>query len=296
MSESLEEHLYELLYSRDTTDDQAAISLLESCLHSPSFDINWTNTKSGKWTFLHRACCHNRSELVKELLKHPNIDPNQPDEHQNTPFTLACYRNAVESVELLLNDPRVETNSGNFKANRGDSGAVMLNSGLILAAKMGCIGVVECMLASLRGVNHVDVENALEEAIRGGNNEIVTLLKDYQVKRFETVKSLRIKLKLQEYGPVSIFILVVLLCDGYFSFKKSSRLITNFLDQKRFFATKKHKKEDWRKFFNIMLKLPMELQMLVCNRMFGLSRNNVKGRLVNTALKLMCFERKQIKA
>jgi len=98
--------------------------------------------------------------------------------------------------------------------------------------------------------------------------KIISLLEAYQTQPFETVKKLRSKL--QEYDSVSIFVLVVLLADDYYSLKLKTDENHNAI-----------------RFFNMMLKLPMDLQMVICNRLFELPKNVIQAKLVNLALKLM---------
>jgi len=64
MESSLEEELFELLYTFDISKDVEAKAILQSA--SDTFNINWNNGDS-KWGFLHRACCYDRSDMVAEL-------------------------------------------------------------------------------------------------------------------------------------------------------------------------------------------------------------------------------------
>jgi len=73
MALSSEEKLKKLLWSDDKNKDVEAKAILQSA--SDTFNINWNNGDS-KWGFLHRACCYDRSDMVAELLKYPNININ----------------------------------------------------------------------------------------------------------------------------------------------------------------------------------------------------------------------------
>jgi len=80
------------------------------------------------------------------------------------------------------------------------------------AAFYGNAPPVEHMLASLRQIQDGEIEKAIKEATHGRYcdrkmecAQIVNLLEDYMANPFETVKKLRRRLKLEEYGPVSFF-------------------------------------------------------------------------------------------
>lgn len=73
-----------------------------------------------------------------------------------------------------------------------------------------------------------------------------------------------------EVDPISkIITLVVLLCDGYFQLKSHHH---------------------HQPFFHIMSQLPMEMQMIICNTMFKLLKQNVIGKLVIEQAKIILKE------
>jgi len=198
--------------------------------------------------------------------------------HFKTPFIFACDNNALESVLILLCDARVDINCSN---NGG-------NTGLMWAAHQGYSGVIEYILASMRHIQSTDITNAIEKRKSKNKNDTVSLLEAYQANHFETTKNLRSKLIIFfhflflfkhfnltfwiEYGPVNVFVHVILLSDEYYT------LISN---------NENEKQDKARQFFRLMLKLPMDLQMVVCNRMFDLPKDSIKSQLIDQALKFM---------
>ena len=46
-----------------------------------------------------------------------------------------------------------------------------------------------------------------------------------------------------------------------------------------------------RRYFMILLKLPMELQMAICNRLFGINKAFISAKLINLELKWMIKNR-----
>jgi hypothetical protein len=80
------------------------------------------------------ACRDGQIAEVKRLLTDLRTDVNQPDDRGNTPFALACRNGHTEVVSLLLADPRIDANKSNnssatplFQAcNNGHSEVVSL--------------------------------------------------------------------------------------------------------------------------------------------------------------------------
>jgi len=73
-----------------------------------------------------------------------------------------------------------------------------------------------------------------------------------------------------------VFVHVILLSDQYYA------LITN-----NNYDDDDEKQAKVGQFFQLMLKLPMEMQMVVCNRMFDLPKDIIKSDLINKALRFM---------
>jgi len=212
--------------------------------------------------------------MVAELLKYPNIDPNQRDKDGWTPFMVACCNGASTSACLLLNDVKVNINCRNTTDR----------TGLMQAPQYGSTVFVEQMLASLRHIESEQIKMAIEitkklhaeKKKKDQHFAIFKLLEHYQARPFNTVKKLRKIFKLKEHGPVSIFIHVVLVSDGYYTLIRL---------RKKKNQDKKKKKVKARQFFHIMINLPM-----ICNRMFRSPKNFIKSQLIDKALKFMVVD------
>ena len=61
--------------------------------------MNWKN--SFGWTLLFKACLHNRSDIVKELLNY-NPKLNEQTNYGYTAMHSACWSGFLECVKLLL--------------------------------------------------------------------------------------------------------------------------------------------------------------------------------------------------
>jgi len=76
----------------------------------PSLNINWGDPEYER-TSLYRACGYAGSpEIVKRLLLHPAILPNQPYKKGATPLYIACQLGHPEVLRVLLNDDRIDPN------------------------------------------------------------------------------------------------------------------------------------------------------------------------------------------
>jgi len=256
-----------------------------------SFNINWIHHRD-KCGFLQIACCWNRHHMVTELLKHPDIDPNLRDDHdENAAFMKACYFESVQCVSLLLNDARVDVN---WSTIHGDTG-------LSIAASCGFTQVVEHILASMRQIDESHVIFARKQAEKGTffrkeeeYPKIASILLEYQLHPFETMRKLRIKLKLED-GPSSVFTHVALLCDGYYALQNKEAttsmvlsLFSKLWDNQTIEANFNELKAF--KFFYIMLQLPMELHMVICNRIFDSPKNLIKASRIEAVLRGMIAE------
>jgi ankyrin repeat protein len=89
---------------------------------------------------------------VKEILQHPNTDPNiAHEETGTTPLYIAAYFGHERVVKALLSHPSIQV-------NRGKGG---MTTPLFMAAQEGREGVVKMLL----GCKDVDIENASTEGI-----------------------------------------------------------------------------------------------------------------------------------
>jgi len=339
----LELRLWKLLNSDDRRRDAEALAILRS---SKTFDINYKNRKENYLTFLHVACSNNRYDMLVELLNNTRIDPNQVDAYCRTPLLVSCIEDSPKIISLFVNNPKCDINKSDLN---GDIP-------LMQAAFWGLPASTECILTSLRRIDLKAVNRAIEKA-RYENNRFFTdeemdrktgvadLLERYRDDPFDVVKCLRFKWKLEENGPVSLFVHVVLLCDGYFRLDRFARntCIPTYYNYnyyrnrhrnqsdndlskiKKKFTFRRKKKDDPSlfdfpsellmkaepplteeekakiplnprvesalRFFIIMQLLPMDLQMVICNRYYDLPGNIIRSSLIDKAVKFMITDR-----
>lgn len=72
-------------------------------------DINYQDKSNGN-TALIISINNNTNEITKELLKHPDIDVNIPDNCGNTALIWSCYYEHKENIKELLKSPNIDVN------------------------------------------------------------------------------------------------------------------------------------------------------------------------------------------
>eukprot|EP01032_Pedospumella_encystans_P012000 gene12000-13914_t len=70
-------------------------------------------SKAGYIAF-NKACDNLHVKIAKMLFAIPGIDVNAENEEENTPLTVACFKGAVEIVEMLLAHLDIDVNKGKF--------------------------------------------------------------------------------------------------------------------------------------------------------------------------------------
>jgi len=279
MSLSREEQLWEAATEGD-------LEIVKKLAKDPSVNLNFRDSELGRAPF-YRACGHGRTGVVAHLLTNPRLDPNLVNSEGATPFCIACSTGHTEVVALLLGDPRINVNQ--TWSNNG--------SPLWLAAQDGFLLVVQHMLASGRNIDTTVVstwnsKTAAEQARAMGIREqkasheteedfqrshsngsaIADLLDKYDSEPERVRRELRQLPGVRKTFIGHVFALVVFFTDDFVRTKGSPILrwfTSSKTDAQRQLVT------NARRFFVICSKLPLELQMVVCCRMYGSGENIV---------------------
>ena len=264
MSDPVEKKLF------DAAWDGRASEVSSLLRDHPEINVNWSKEGSG-WTSLHAASRNGRVEVVKLLLAHPNIDVNMKSSNGNTPFSLGCLCGQVSVVQVLLKDPRVNTT---LDDNDG-------RTPLWYASFNGGIEVVEWLIASSRDLGDFmnkkgkDVRKdytALEIARKNQRSEVVSVLERFIANPAQTRYELRVKLGVLDPLVSEVFALTVFLCDNLLQLKPAAPAITPTAAV----ATR---------FFTIIKRLPMELQMILCHCAVGSTKQNILRKDSEVAFK-----------
>ena len=235
--------------------------------------IDPTMTQKELATPFYIACQEGRHEVVSLLLGDPRIDPNQADVDEATPFNSACERGHDTVVSLLLEDPRLDVN----KPMESQAAPILF------AAQNGNLSIVQRMLASAKEIDTKRVSTLTDSAAA----EHARLMVHFPKQNYETEEDLKrrqqhnmvIANMIEEYerDPITVrhrlrqtrgirehfightFALVVFFSDGFATATKATP-------------------PPVARFFEICVRLPLDLQMVLCNRAFGSSREIVSFR------------------
>lgn len=237
---------------------------------SPGIDVNWANQSINGWTPLHCAIDHHHDSAVTLLLRHPNIDVNRKDILGSTPFATACFNGNLSGARLLLADPRVSPNEPNSAGN----------TPLWWAAYFGFADLVRWWIASGReldlGQPGSDRSDAVVRAVRakfsdlaeeGRRARLAQLLEGFRYHSQKTRHEVRVEVGWYEEQAALVFAPVVFLSDGLLQVGGAGGSPAA------------------ARFFRIAARLPVELQMVLCQRVVGSGRTNILGARTEAAFR-----------
>ena len=211
--------------------------------------------------------------MVKYLLSLKGIDPNKPMDDGSTPFNLACQNGHKEVVSLLLADPRIDPNKPDNDQR----------TPLWMASQDGHLEVVQHLLASGREIdtemkstynNNTAAEQGRESgtAAKRANESAedfqrrrlngplcADLIDEYEHDPVAVRHRLRRQPGLREYFIGHLFALVVFHSDSFVVINE--RLAHPGIKR-----------------FRITSRLPLEIQMIICNRIFGSPKDIILSR------------------
>jgi len=220
---------------------------------------------------LYSACQEGRRDIVTTLLADARFEVNRKTGQGTSPFWIACQWGSLEVVDVLLDDMRVDVNS----LFRG-------SSVLFIVVQLGLLEVLQLLLASGREINtklrdstrktaaeearnwkftgqvHAETPEELTRIIQNGPG-IVDLLDSFEVNRDAMRQSLRRLPNIRGFFVNRVFALVVFTTDGFLAVGDAAS-------------------PEVRRFFSIVEKFPIELQMVICYRLFGSPKNTVSSR------------------
>jgi len=273
MAGSKEEQLFEASTSGN-------LEIVKRLANDPSVNVNWGDPEHDRTAFL-RACFCGHLAIVEFLLRHPRVDVNKQQKEGATPFLIAsCYGHPAV-VSLLQADMRINVNTPTrdlcsplwFAAMNGHLHVVqvILVSGREVGTKIKSIAgpspwsnKTAAGMARFQGTRTKDHGESDDEYARGKQNGplIATLLESFDADPATTRQQLRELPELRDPFISDLFALVIFLCDDLLAVRaKSSPFGTSIRKAARF--------------FQIVQRLPMELQMVLCNRVFGAAKNSV---------------------
>ena len=262
------------------------LSVVKKLATDSTLNINWQG--AGGFTALNYACSEGRLSVVQFLLTLSMIDVNKPSNFGFTPFLVACFNGSKEMVSLFLADKRTDVNKPvNVQCTP-----------LWFASSDGHLTIVQLMLVSGRDIDiqikseagsepwnsktaaevarwvstlqRLDEESEDEFNLKIQNCPLIAdLIDSFEADPATTRQQLRELPHLRDPFIGEVFALVVFLCDGLLATTKPSAAGAS----------------EVARFFQIAIQLPMELQMVLCNRMFGSGKDYVLTRHSEPAFK-----------
>jgi len=237
------------------------------------------------------ACMSKHSEMVALFIRHPKLLINLPKLNGCTAFNEACCYGKWRAVALLLTDPRLDINESTDDQC----------TPLWFASQEGHLTIVRLILASGRYVNTQTRVQSPREYVDGWHNTtpsevarlqsqraqhesetldefnncvqngplIADLLDAYNADPTATRQQLRELPDLRNPFIGALFALVIFHCDGLLSFTKKTKKCLSASPPTFPIFAKNPAKDRAARFFYMAQGLPMELQMMLCNRAFG---------------------------
>ena len=153
--------------------------------------------------------------------------------------------------------------------------------------------VVKLILVSYRQINLnrtdfwgrtvLDVARASKHNNNNNTREVASLLQSYLIDSHGTRQRLQLQLGLTWGLVAGLFAVIVLLCDDYVALRRWARrdvkLAAGVL------RAEEEEDEGVKRFFAMAVRLPMELQMLLCHRVHGSCEQNVTSKEAGDAIK-----------
>lgn len=250
----------------------------------PDLDVNWGNYECYDFTPLHIACTRGDPTIITELLHHPCIDVNRLDANDMSPFMLSCQVGRVKPLRALLPDHRVNLN---LFTPRG-------STGIWYASCFGKVQAVMAIIASGRDVNlqtkgkHYDGRMLTAAGIAQVNKQpdLAKLLADFEENQEKMRFEAKLSLGQRECLSSHLFALTVLYSDQYLALVAPSSTSSSSTAT----ATEEAaapQEEKAARFFRVITRLPLELQMIVCNRVFRLARDLISTKDSEPAFRYM---------
>jgi hypothetical protein len=282
------------------------ITMAEALLNNPDIDLN--KPCLGLMTPLALACEKGHLNIVKAMLANPRIHVDiEPQEDTETPLWLACAAGHTEIVEALLADARTGDAINRVMDNK--------TTPLYIACQEGKLEVVKALftsskldkkqpcsfdednafspfhIACIKNHEHI-IQYYLTQTLEQktellDETDIDTILKDIApdmlIKITSSVEdkkdyifksplghtinlsniAARAKSELYQRYTSDAFASTVLLCDLFLRLKDDNAIVSENM-------------KNAKRVYKITEKLPMELQMLLWNRIYGQQpRNNI---------------------
>jgi len=223
---------------------------------NPGLDVNapdMSGTVPTGDTALHIATARLYTDFITFLLAQPGIKVNALNSKHETPLFAACRGHLPPCIRVLLADPRVRP----YISSQGVSP-------LELLTRNDQNDEIKIWIASGREVrlNLSGRSSLVDLATAGGRLYPKFIFTRFQNNPIRTRLEVRRQLGESNELAAESFALVVFTCDGLLQVPESQ-------------LEKTPRSERATRFFRILQRLPLELQVLICNRSVGSKKDNI---------------------
>ena len=268
-------------YLLDAIDDDEVSELSSVLQNHPELHINdlyeSTDGDGIVTTLLCRAIYRNSEKVVEFLLSRPGIDVNlQSHQFVFTPLMLCCVPTKSKCFDLVLRHPGVDATIevDGYNCIWGvcrDGYSILLRK--LIASGIYLGDVEHDVYNSIRYPHPKGPCTAREMALRNGHRQIAELLDFFFLdpERCRHVSKVEYWMTQKELASRQ-YAVTIFLCDGLLSVKAN---------------TDDHDKR--KKFFGMIQRLPMELQMLVCNLVYKSTDESILFKESEEAFRSLVF-------
>jgi len=261
---------YELVLARK---EDEAVSFLKN---NPGIDVNFQISSTEPFP-LYIAALSGMTQVVKIILGHPGVEVNCKSYDDHVALSVACRRRRMDIVRFLLEDPRVDATLYDYKKRTPLFHSVLFENHdavKFLIASGKDLGYV-CKDRAQGSYGGVENPTVIELTTGLSRHEIAKLLNRFIDDPTQTSHEIRVELKFPDAVSAEIFALIIFLCDDLLQFKhKPDRYVGISLSSA---AT--------IRFLEISKRLPMELQMILCNRAVGSAKESITTKNSEPAFK-----------
>lgn len=274
-------------------------------------------------TYLHFVCANtsdNQTSLIRVLTKHYGMDVNAKGNDGLTPLAMACLTTQLQAVSQLLSNPKTDVNIKfqiRFAFMEGDLRTDHPVTILFICVLQGNLDAVKILMA-LRGTE-LELGTLLEFCMYDDDvlvdwqriySYMVSLIQTFHANPARTSAQLRHELGVCVAHVAGLFALIVFVTDKYLIMVSTQPKDdeekhddeTESPEPEPTFE-REGSKELWvpsssslkvdaevlercTRFFNMAIRLPMELQMILCLRAF-----DINGVIIPLADRECAFER-----
>ena len=243
---------------------------------------------------------------VRMLLTLPGIDVNYRTKSSESPLFSAARSGSTQAFRLLLHDPRVKVEWGSsavksvagLGCEKGQekilwelalSPRVDLNASIVkhsaimvplwMVASKAQLASVKALLASPKEIRTSHEGQGIVDRLRDkpfkvtDHQAIIDLIGEYEANPGKVRRRLWHELQLEGDLAALLFATTVMVCDGYLELVGPSSGVTEASGKKE--VASDTLANQARRFFCMITKLPMELQMVVCNQVYGLAEDTI---------------------